>query len=140
MSRPTSNILRTAPLQPRSSPRTPRHQKGKSAKPPACPRPNLHFNLTCCGPPHEPRSLPHAHGSPARPPANLTPFPLQETRYARSLGPMLQGAKRRAMVWAVGTERVKHRVGQGSFPLLTAGLLVEGGRGMVHAVSFSSKR
>jgi len=44
------------------------------------------------------------------------------------------------MVWAVGTERVKHRVGQGSFPLLTAGLLVEGGRGMVHAVSFSSKR
>lgn len=39
------------------------------------------------------------------------------------------------MVWAVGTERVKHRVGQGFFPLLTAGFVGcamdgGGGRGM----------
>lgn len=33
------------------------------------------------------------HMAPQRGPAELTPFPLQETRYARSLGPMLQGAK-----------------------------------------------
>jgi hypothetical protein len=38
-------------------------------------------------------------------------------------------------MWAVGTERVKHRVAQGCFPRLTAALLepwVEGGRGNVH--------
>lgn len=36
------------------------------------------------------------------------------------------------MVWAVGTERVKHRVGQGFFPLLTAGFVgcaMDGGEG-----------
>jgi hypothetical protein len=38
-------------------------------------------------------------------------------------------------MWAVGTERVKHRVGQGCFPRLTAALLkpwLERGRGKVH--------
>jgi hypothetical protein len=40
------------------------------------------------------------------------------------------------MVWAVGTERVKHRVGQGFFPLLTAGFVgcaMDGGVGGVCA-------
>jgi hypothetical protein len=33
------------------------------------------------------------HMAPQRGPAKLTPFPLQETRYAKSLGPMLKGTK-----------------------------------------------
>jgi hypothetical protein len=43
----------------------------------------------------------------------------------------------------VGTERVKHRVGQGFFPLLTAGFVgcaMDGeGRGVVHIVFLSAE-
>lgn len=48
------------------------------------------------------------------------------------------------MVWAVGTERVKHRVGQGFFPLLTAGFVgcaMDGGgrEGYVHTMILSAE-